>query len=450
MATTGRPGPCWLDVPLDVQGAVVDTDLLEPYDPSEYDRTLPEPVDAATVDLILDKVGKAARPVLYAGNGIRLSGGYDAFTELVEKLNIPVVTTFASIDLIPSDHPLYVGRGGIMGDRAGNFAVQNSDLVLAIGNRLSIREVGYNWKTWARAAYVIMEDVDAEEIKKPSIHVDLPVHADAKDLMVSLNMKAAGPVFGNAEWIARCREWREKYPVVTDAQYAQEGIANVYCFIKELSRRLGEGHVTVAGNGSACVAGTQSYVIAKGQRFIVNSAIASMGYDLPAAIGACIAKGKADMVCLSGDGSLQMNIQELQTIVTNKLPIKIFVISNDGYHSIRQTQTNMFHSNFCGIDGDKGELGFPDLSKLAVAYGYPYYSIRDNSEMDTIDDVLKEPGYAVCEVFVDRKQFFEPKSATKRLPDGTLLSAPLEDLAPFLDEDELRHNMCIDLVGKNN
>ena len=445
IATNGRPGPCWLDIPLNVQGAYIETDGLRDYDESAYISTLPLKVDRRTIDAILDKVSQAQRPVLYAGNGIRLSKGYGVFLELIRKLNIPVVTNWDSIDLIPDKDPLYVGRGGMMGDRAGNFAVQNSDLILSIGSRLSIRQTGYNWKTWARAAYVIMEDVDEAELKKPTLHVDLPVHADAKVFMEALlGTIKADKVFTKEPWIEQCQTWKKEYPVVLPKHYSDDNLANPYCFVKELSSRLPESQLTVVGNGTACVVGSQAYVIKESQRFIINSAIASMGYDLPAAIGACIANGCKRTVCMTGDGSIQMNLQELQTIISNRLPIKIFVINNEGYQSIRITQTNIFNKNFCGIGPESNDISFPSMEKLAVAYGYPYYRIDSNKNMGIIDTVLGSEGCAICEVFVNTEQFFEPKSATKKLEDGSLYSPPLEDLAPFLDRDELKRNMYIE------
>ncbi len=312
IAQNGRPGPCWLDIPLNVQGAYVDTEELEGYDPEEYKKTLPKEVTTDVVDAIIEKIKNAKRPVFYAGNGIRISGGYDAFCSVMEKLNIPVVTCWDSIDAIYDEHPLYVGRGGIMGDRPGNFAVQNSDLVFAVGNRLSIRQVGYNYQTWAREAYVIVNDIDKEELKKPTLHVDMPVWADAKDLLEKMDERLTEkPVFTGQDWIATCQNWKKKYPVVMPKHYKEGEYANVYAFIKELSSRLNENQITVVGNGSACVVGSHGYVIKKGQRFIINSAIASMGYDLPAVIGACVADHSQDLICVTGDGSIQMNIQEL-------------------------------------------------------------------------------------------------------------------------------------------
>ncbi len=454
LATTGRPGPSWLDIPLNIQGAFVDTEDLQGYDPAEDAELLPPAVTAEAVTAVIEKIRQAKRPVFYAGNGIRISGGYEAFRSVIEKLNIPVVTTWDGIDALEDAHPLYVGRGGIMGDRAGNFAVQNSDLILSVGNRLSVRQVGYNYQSWAREAFVISCDADAEELKKPLAHVEMPLHADAKDLLVQLDQALPeGKLFAGEEWLSICENWKKKYPVVQEKHYEPQEATNVYAFIKELSRRLSENQITVVGNGSACVVGSHGYEIKKGQRFIINSAVASMGYDLPAAIGACFAgvtkENSQDLICITGDGSIQMNLQELQTIIHHQMPMKIFMINNGGYHSIRQTQTNFFGEPLVGVGYDSGDLSFPDMSKLAPAYGYPYVGIQNNEELgEKLDQVLAMEGPVFCEVFVTKEQKFEPKSATKRLPDGTLVSAPLEDLAPFLPEEELKENMLIPMIQK--
>lgn len=448
LAQTGRPGPCWLDIPLNVQGAMIETDELRAFDPGECAGERPDMPSKQIIRAILDKIRAAKRPVINAGNGIRISGGYEEFVRLVEGLNIPVVTGWNSIDLMPDDHPLYVGRGGIMGDRAGNFAIQNSDLVLSLGSRLSIRQVGYNFTTWAREAYTIVVDVDGEELKKPTLHVDMPVCADVKDVMRMLNEELDGETLETEKfWLEKCAHWKKEYPVVLPKHYEQKGLANVYAFIREVSRALPENAVTVVGNGSACVVGSHGYVIKKGQRFIINSAVASMGYDLPAAIGACVAEGGRDLVCLSGDGSIQMNLQELQTIRTNRLPVKIFVINNNGYHSIRQTQTNFFGEPYVGIGPQSHDLEFPDMEKIAYAYGYPYFRCDSNDGLsETIRRALDEEGAVICEIVVSTDQNFEPKSATKRLEDGTLVSPPLEDLAPFLDRETFRKEMIIDPI----
>ena len=449
LATTGRPGPVWIDIPVNFQGGYIETEELEGYDPASDDALLPPPVDDATIRLVLDKIRNAKRPVFHAGYGIRLSGGYDVFRTVAEKLNIPIVTYWNAIDLIEDDHPLYTGRAGNMGDRPGNWAIQNADLILAVGTRISIRQVGYNWKTWARAAEVIMVDIDQAELKKPTLHVEMPVWADAKDFLIKLNAAASDKVHEGGRWLDACQRWKKDYPVVQPRQWEENGsAANVYAFVRYMSSRLPENALTAVSNGACCVVGHQAYVIKKGSRFANNSAVASMGYGLPAAIGTCIGGGRAETICLEGDGSIMMNLQELQTILTNKLPIKIFLINNSGYHSIRITQSNLFgHHCKVGIGTESGDLSFPEFRKIAEAFGYPYYSANSNARMKTVvDQVLAQEGPVFCEIFTDTVQVWEPKSSTKRLEDGTLVSPPLEDLAPFLPREELQKNMFIPLL----
>lgn len=448
LATTGRPGPVWIDIPVNYQGGYIDTEELEGYDPTEDDKLLPPAVDEATVQAVLEKIKNAKRPVFHAGYGIRLSGGYEAFRSVAEKLNIPIVTYWNAVDLIEDDSPLYCGRAGNMGDRPGNWAIQNADLILAVGTRISIRQVGYNWKTWARAAEVIMVDIDQAELKKPTLHVEMPIWADAKDFLERLDAAAKGLVYAGGIWNETCLRWKKEYPAVLPRQWEENGsTANVYAFIRYLSSQLPENSLTAVSNGACCVVGNQAYVIQKGSRMANNSAIASMGYGLPAAIGTCIGGGRRNTICLEGDGSIMMNLQELQTVLTNNLPIKIFLINNNGYHSIRITQTNLFNKNFVGIGEESGDLGFPDFQKLAEAFGYRYYSAHSNAEMkEVVDTVLKLDGPVFTEIFTDTTQVWEPKSSTKRLEDGTLVSPPLEDLAPFLPREELERQMFIPLM----
>lgn len=456
LATTGRPGPTWIDVPVNFQGATIETDELKGYYGSEEqkqdDSLLPAKLSTNTITTIIEKIKNAKRPVLYAGNGIRLSGGYTEFRTAIEKLGMPVCTYWDAIDLIETGHPLYVGRGGNMGDRPGNFAVQNADLILAVGNRLPIRVTGYDYKTWAREAEVIMVDIDPAELKKRTIHVEMPVHADAKDFFSGINellKKESSPVFNGKDWITTCQNWKKKYPVVLDKhKNTANGFANAYAAFDIISRALPENTVTVTSNGTCCVAGHQTWFIKDGSRFFNNNAIASMGYGLPAAIGACVANGRNMTICLEGDGSIMMNLQELQTIVTNQFPIKIILINNQGYHSIRQTQTNLFSSHSkVGIGPESGDLSFPEYKKIAAAFCIPYAEAHSNDEVKTkFDEIMKSSGFAILEIFVSPEQFFEPKNTARKLDDGTLISAPLEDLAPFLPREELKANMFIKML----
>ena len=499
LASVGRPGPTWLDIPLDVQSAYIDTDDLVGFDPEdylgggtgwavkdvktadgaaansheipedsaargEYRQVMPPKVTEETARAIIDRIRKAERPVFNAGNGIRIADAHAEFMSVAPKLGIPVVVGWDSEDCMPDDDPLYAGRPGNFGDRPGNFAVQNADLVFSVGSRLSVRQVGFNWKGWAREAYTIVNDIDAEELKKPTLHVSMPVHADAKDLLTVMDKvlsEEKTPVFGGGKglgdlsWSETCRMWVKKYPVLLPRmmQVPDDRPANVYAFVREVSSRVREDQITVVGNGSACVVGGHSYIIKKGQRFISNSAIASMGYDLPAAIGACMAnfdreRYLRDIILLTGDGSIMMNLQELQTIIGAKMPIKIFLINNDGYHSIRQTERNFFGDQpLVGIGSDSGDLSFPDFGKLAEALGFPYFKAEHNSELaGAVEAALAVDGPVICEAFVDTDQNFEPKSSGKRLPDGTMVSPPLEDLTPFLSDEEMEENMIVPRV----
>ena len=482
MAVTGRPGPVWLDVPVNFQGCMIETEELRGYDAFEQARDqeamgLPEPFDTEVAEDVLEQLCRAKRPVIYAGTGIRLAGAMEEFRKAVDLLGVPVCTYWDAIDLIETDHPFYVGRGGNMGDRPGNFAVQNSDLVLAIGNRLPIRVTGYNWETWAQKAKVIMVDIDAGEMKKPAIHVDQAIHADARVFLSEL-LEAAEKYEAieicesdiHADWVEICQNWKKKYPVVTEQQKAENVPANPYAVFDIISRALPAGVTTITSNGTCCVAGHQSWVIKEGSRFLNNNAVASMGYGLPAAIGAAVAEQEYGqeqrqdrsqeqdrnqnqhpyVICLEGDGSIMMNLQELQTIVTNRLPVKIILINNQGYHSIRQTQGNLFSEHTkVGIGPESGDLGFPDFEKLAGAFSLPYVRIEGNRELEQrIGEILgeteeEERRPLLCEVMVDINQRFEPKSSTRRNPDGTLESPPLEDLAPFLPREELAEIMAV-------
>lgn len=485
LAYSGRPGPVWLDIPLDVQAAVIETEELAGFDkenyqaggtgwavPSkseiledtkglgEYREQLPEKVSKDLAKIIIAKIRTSKRPVINAGNGIRIGAAHEVFMRVVERLGIPVVTGANSIDCIYDEHPLYIGKGGNVGDRPGNFAIQNSDLVFSLGSRLSFRQVGYQYKTWARNAYVIVNDIDAEELKKPTLHIDLPIHADVKDLLDTIEeaLEEEGtegaPVASEyeedrKEWLKICQGWKQEYPVVQKHHFedAAKEQANVYAFAYEMSKRLNEGQIVVVGNGSANVVCGHGNIMKKGQRFISNSGIASMGYGLPAAIGASFAEKGQDIILVTGDGSIQMNLQELQTVIGYSLPIKIFIINNGGYHSIRQTQKNFFGEPLVGIGVDSGDLTFPNMEKLAWAYGFPYVSIHDNKEIgEKVEETLAIDGPVICEVFVTLEQNFEPKSAAKKLANGGLVSPPLEDMAPFLPEEEMDRIMLIERI----
>ena len=634
LSQTGRPGPVWLDIPVDVQGTFIETDDLVGFDPEDYeaggdgwrkseildkektlfqskvqddeavldnnphlrfedgntaDREKPvPPLDPTIPKKILEKVAASKRPIFYTGNGIRIAGAETLFLEVAHRLNIPVVVGWNAPDIIPTEDPLYVGRPGGRGDRPGNIAVQNSDLILSIGSRLNIRQVGYNFTTWAREAYVIVNDIDADELRKPSVHCDLPVHADARALLKALlheldrmGVTRDNPLFkggegmnredaasichtekakevvensrsrqtdssasslatqptdsttapqvqsggltvdsqtqlsgivaenhtacaaSNLTWLETCAFYRENYPTVLPEHFTPnsedpakqddpENRANVYAVVDIISRMAEPGQVTVVGNGSPCVAGGQAYIIKNGTRFISQDGVASMGYGPPAAIGAAVAVHsvnasgdpsyhetvderlqaeirdpywtgkeetyppyeKHDIILLTGDGSIQMNLQELQNIISHKLPIKIFLINNGGYHSIRQTQSNLFKGEpLVGIGVDSGvegiiDLSFPDMEKLAAAYGYPFMRVWHNQDLEAaVQKTFDTEGPVICEIMVTMSQQFLPKSAAKKLPDGSIVSPPLEDMDPYLSDDEMNKVMLVKRVN---
>ena len=445
LARTGRPGPTWVDVPMNVQGAQVDPETLVGYDPAEDAAQVPRGELGSRAADVLARIRAAQRPVIYAGSGVRLARAEAAFLTLAERLGIPVVTGFNAHDLLPHTHPLLAGRPGTIGDRAGNFAVQNADLVLILGCRLNIRQVSYNWGSFARAAYRVMVDVDAAELHKPTLNIDLPIHADAGDFVAALHAAAetAGPSVDHAPWVAWCAARRERYPVVLPAYWAGEGPINPYCFVDALSDVLGDDDIVVTGDGTACVATFQALRLRAGQRLYSNSGCASMGWDLPAAIGAGIAAPGRRIVCLAGDGSLMMNVQDLATIGAQGLPIKLLLLNNDGYQSIRLTQNAFFAGNEIGV-GPASGVAFPDWAKLADAFGLPFHRVSTHADLrDGLAAFFAAPGAGFCEVVLDPGQAFAPKLSSRRLPDGRMVTSPLEDMAPFLDRDELASNMLI-------
>ncbi len=444
IARSGRPGPCWLDIPLDIQGATVETETLVGYVEPQEDYA---PATGVAEDIIR-RIQAAERPILFVGNGVRLSGAHDKFISLIEKLNIPVVTGMSSVDAVHSTHPLYVGRSGGTGDRAGNFAIQNCDLLLSLGSRLSYFQTGFNDKTWARAAFKIINDIDPAELEKDSIHADMKICCDVRKLMNALNMALSTALPPKKEWSDTCQGWKEKYPVVLQKHY-EDTKPNIYAFYNEMTKRLSGSDALVVSVGTSRVAGSQSSIIHEGMRFITNPSTAAMGYGLPAAIGICVAKKCKKTILVTGDGSLQMNLQELQTIVHNKLPIVMFVMNNQGYHSIRMTQSTYFGKPLVGVGSDSGDISFPDLKKIATAYEIPF--IRCEKLCDMVDCIEKALSHqaepVICEMMLSTDQITEPKASSKKLDNGQMVSAPLEDMAPFLPKEELKENMFIPLVN---
>lgn len=452
----GRPGPVWIDVPIDVQATPVDYDALEPFDPASLDRSDESANNEAELNLLegdalkaeaealLAELCAAERPVVLAGAGVRISGQHAEFLAFVERFGIPVVTGWNAHDAIPNSHRLYVGRPGTVGDRGGNFAVQTADYVLVLGSRLNIRQISYNWKSFARNAKIAMVEIDQAELDKPTLSLHRPVHADLRAFfatMARLPAPANDQAQARSAFLARSRDRAARYPVVLAEYWTNDGLINPYVFGELLFQELEEDDIIVSGDGTACVTMFQAANLKPGQRLYTNSGCASMGYDLPAAIGAYHAAGGRRIICLAGDGSIMMNLQELQTIVGQKLPVKIFVLNNDGYHSIRQSQQNHFPDNIVGCGPDSG-LSFPDFAKLAAGFGLASSNVATHADLSAaIRATLEGAGPQLCEVMIDKRQEFAPKLSSRRLEDGTMVSPTLEDLSPFLPREELAEAM---------
>ncbi len=442
LAKSGRPGPVWLDVPLCVQSTYVTEEHLRgfsPPPPREPTCSLDTSVDAA-----ISMIQASSRPVIIAGNGITLSGANNDFLELIQSLSIPVLSTFARYDIVRDDHPLHYGRSGSVGQRSANFIVQNSDLVLGIGARFNIRAVGHNWKTFARAAKKIVVDVDPNELDKGTIIPDLKIESDAGAFIRRLTQRLRRHSLPSYEtWTTRCGRFRKDFPVTIARTTSSQTKINSYDFFSQLSVSAGPDAVFTLANGSACVSAYQTLALHGRQRVIVNSGCASMGYALPAAIGACRAHNDAPIICVTGEGSMQMNLQEFQTIVHHQLPIKLFVLNNAGYSSIRNTQ-NAYFDGFAVGTGPESGLSFPDTLKIADAYGLPSRRLNTpDSLLKDLREIFAASGPYVCELMIDPSEVVAPKLSSRVRDDGTLVSSPLEDLYPHIDRDLLRENMII-------
>jgi acetolactate synthase-1/2/3 large subunit len=451
LAKSGRPGPVWIDIPLDVQAAQIDPERLEAFRPepiSSADRE--EPGIAEQVGRVIALLNEAERPVLIAGNGIRLAGAREAFLQLVETLGIPVLATWMGTDLLWEDHPLFFGKPGTVAARGANFTLQNSDLVLSIGARLDFAVTGFDQSQFARAARKVVVDIDPAEIRKLGMKVDIPVVADAGAFI--------GAVLGRSEsighsdrsdWFDRCREWRTKYPVVLPEYWDEKKFVNTYVFSSVLAEELEGSDLIVPGSSGVGIdTFWLSFRVKQGQRLFSTGGLGAMGFGLPASIGACLASGGKRTVSVDGDGGFQLNIQELETLARLGLPVKCFVLNNQGYASIRAMQRGHFEGRLFACDETCG-LTLPDLRKLGVAYGIPAYRIEDHSGLrEGIREALDTPGPVLCEVMVDPDQGVGPRVTSTVLPDGSIVSKPLEDLWPFLNRDEFLSNMLIPVVAE--
>jgi acetolactate synthase-1/2/3 large subunit len=441
LATEGRKGPTWIDIPINIQGAMLDEAQLESEDFAKKD--LNTELLQKQIPQIVSAIKLAKRPVIVAGHGIRISGMIKSFHKLLDEINIPLLTTFNGFDLVPSDHKLFMGRIGTLGQRAGNFVLQNADLVLFLGTRNNIRQVSYNWEMCARKAKKIVVDIDLAELEKTTLKADIAVHADLKKFILLLTSEILKEKkISKDSWLEWCLERKHKYdPLKNDAYKKSSGLINPYNFVLALTGFIKEETLIVSANGTACIALFQAGIVKKNQRIFWNSGNASMGYDLPAAIGACFANDKKEVICLAGDGSIMMNLQELQTIRHYNLPIKIFVLNNNGYSSIRQTQRNFFGEKLIACSPESG-VSIPDFTKIATAFELPAMRIKNNDNLkEEIAIALKKEGPLVCEVMLDHDYIFQPKLSSEKLADGRIISKPLEDMYPFLDRAEFKQNI---------
>jgi|SaaInlV_200m_DNA_6_1039755.scaffolds.fasta_scaffold01111_2 acetolactate synthase-1/2/3 large subunit len=443
LATTGRSGPVWLDIPLDVQSQTIDVDELDGFEiPQEKINTIDN------ISSIISGIQQAKRPVIIYGYGIRLSKTEEELLRFIETTEIPVISSWTASDIIPTESPLYIGRSGILGDRAGNFTTQNSDLIIILGSRMSIPQVGYNYKIFARKAKKIMVDIDIEEINKPSLSIDIKVNSDLKNFFNQFfeYLKINDVNFKKQQsWVQRCQTWKKKYPVVLPEYKDEKDFINSFYFIDYLSSKLTSNAIVVTDMGTSFTCTMQTFKTKKGQRLFTSSGHASMGFGLPGVIGACIASNRQKTIGINGEGGLQMNIQELQTIVTYQLPIVLFVINNDGYLTIKSMQQNHF-GRLVGSD-PSSNVECPNMGKIAKAYGLDFIRLSSHDELhEKLDFVLSLDEPIVCEIMMNPNQPLIPRVSSMKLPDGKVVSKPMEDLFPFLPRDEFEENMIIDSV----
>lgn len=445
LARSGRPGPVWLDIPLDVQGSQIDETSLEGFQESEQGQASGGQKLGKLVNRTIELLNASKRPVILAGNGIRISGAVEKFLELVETLKIPVLTTWKAIDLLEENHSLFFGRPGSIASRYANFVQQNSDFIMTIGARLDLGQVGHNYESFAPKAKKIVVDIDEAEIKKTGMDIDVLVCADAKKFICEMLKKGqAVEDKDRSKWFKRCRDWKERYPIIL-AEYKADGqYANTYHLIDVLSEVMNKDDVLVPGSSGSCSEITlQSFRVKAGQRIFNNPGLGSMGFGLPASVGACISSGKKRAISIIGDGGLQNNIQELANVSSRDLPIKIFILNNNGYASIRMTQKIHFNSHFVCCDPASG-LPMPSIEKIARAYGIGFVRIAKNGELkEKVIETLDMNGPVICEVIVDPQLPTMPRLSSEVKTDGSIVSKPLEDLWPFLDRDEFESNMIV-------
>lgn len=446
LAKTGRPGPVWIDIPLDVQATMIDEDKLKGFELAGLAAQKDKEGIERYADKTIQLLNEAKRPAILAGNGIRLADALDDFLELVDHLKIPVLTTWKAIDFLPEDHGLFFGRPGSIGQRGANFVQQTCDFIISIGARLDFPQIGYNFQNFAPKAKKVIVDVDPHEIEKFKIRVEVFACLDAGDFIRELLRKKDKILTKKCSfWISRSREWKNKYPLILAQYWEQKKYVNTYVLIDVLSELLSGNDILVPDSSGSCSEITlQSFKVKNGQRIFNNPGLGSMGFGLPASIGACLASGKKRTISIIGDGALQHNIQELETLARLKLPVKIFILNNNGYASIRNTQNNYFQGNLVACGPSSG-LTLPDTCKIASAYGLKNTRIMDQSGIkEKVKEAIESKGPFICELMIDPDLQTAPRLSSQVLPDGSIISKPLEDLWPFLDREEFKKNMLIE------
>ena len=427
LCISNRPGPVWIDIPLDIQSTLIDENNLHHYTP---DDTI---IDNKSVSVLMRYLNDSKRPIIIAGNGINLSNTKQAFKKFVEKHQIPVAVTFLGTNLLPENHPLYVGRIGLKGTRAGNFAVANSDLIIGLGTSLSIPATGYQYHLFGRKAKIVVVDIDKNEHLKETVKIEQIIEDDLTNFFAT---DSSDYINTNQEWISKCINWKNMWPVFDRDDINQ---LNMYSFSKELSE-ISKDSIVITDAGSSYYVLAQSLI---NNKLIIPSAQGEMGFALPAAIGACFANPNSTIIGVTGEGSFQFNIQELQTIVENKLPIKLFILNNGGYLSIRNTQIKFFNQRLSGESPSSG-ISFPDAEKIAYAYGFPFTRINDINELKAkLETIINYKGYYLCEIICPPNEEIYPTSATLQTDDGKLISQPLENMFPFLPKEIYEKEMII-------
>lgn len=451
LALDHRPGPCWIEIPMDIQASVIDPSSSACFAPSVDSDLTPKKVpESVQLGAVIQSLKDSRRPLLWLGNGIRLAGAEKKIEALLKMLGVPAIVSWAGIDLIDSDHPLVFGRAGVYGQRCANFVLQNSDYVLAIGTRLAIPQIGYELAELARAAIIDVVDIDPAESGKHRLRTRQDITCDAGNFIDALmDSVGEGGISSKIDWVDQCNYYRDEFPWVTSEHDDQHGYINSYRFMQRLNGFFKSDQVVVTDMGTALLSGHQALKISSGQRMMTSTGLGEMGFGLPAAIGASFALDRGEVMCLNCDGGMMLNLQELQTIAHHNLPIKIFVFNNDGYLMIKHTQNALFKAGYVGTNKASG-VSCPDFKKIAAAFDFPSYQIRYWNECDAIlEEIQAAKGPLICEVFMHAEQLFSPKLSLVVKEDGTLVSPPLEDLSPLLPREVIQRVMTVGIHQKS-